>query len=214
MIAIIDYGMGNLKSVEKALIKTGAKVAITQNRKVISNSRGIVLPGVGAFRDCMKNLERLELLELVKTEIAKGKPYLGICLGLQILFSESEEFGFCKGMSIFEGKVQKFNFDDLTNSFPESQRLKIPHMGWNSIYFIRKPPICQNIPDESYFYFVHSYYVFPQNSDIIAAKTNYGFDFVSMVWRDNIFATQFHPEKSQKLGIMMLKGFKEFCDKS
>ncbi|MCX7914149.1 MAG: imidazole glycerol phosphate synthase subunit HisH, partial [Thermodesulfovibrionales bacterium] len=163
MIAVIDYGMGNLKSVEKALLKVGAEVVVTQNRDVIVNSKGIVLPGVGAFRDCISNLERLDLLELIKGEIAKGKPYLGICLGLQILFTESEEFGLCKGMSILEGKVKRFNFDGPVIDSQGTRRLKIPHMGWNIVNFVRKPPICSDIPDQSYFYFVHSYYVVPQD---------------------------------------------------
>lgn len=210
MITIIDYGMGNLRSVEKGFLKIGADVKVTSDPKVISNSKGIVLPGVGAFKDCMSSLQRLELLNLIKTEIAKGKPYLGICLGLQILFSESEEFGFCEGMDIFKGKVQKFEFEK--NDPSSNNKLKIPHMGWNTVKFIKKPPICEDIPDNSYFYFVHSYYVLTQDEEIIAGRTNYGIDFTSMVWKDNVYATQFHPEKSQQIGIRLLEGFRRICE--
>lgn len=214
MIAIVDYGMGNLRSVEKGFLKIGADVMVTSDPKVISNSKGVVLPGVGAFRDCMASLERLDLLELIKTEITKGKPYLGICLGLQILFSESEEFGICKGMGIFRGKVQRFRFDNSAHSPADGSILKIPHMGWNTVRIINNSPIFAEIPDNSYFYFVHSYYVSPEDEDIIAAKTHYGIDFTSMIRKDNVFATQFHPEKSQQLGIKVLNGFRKICENS
>jgi glutamine amidotransferase len=204
MIAIVDYGMGNIRSVEKAFIKIGADVRITSDPKVIADAKGVVLPGVGAFKDCMRNLDNLRLLDSIKKEIGKGKPYLGICLGLQILFSESEEFGFCRGMDVFRGKVVKFTFDGL----------KIPHMGWNTARLLRKPPVFDGIQDNSYFYFVHSYYVVPEDEGIVASRTDYGVDFVSMVWKDNIFATQFHPEKSQELGLKILKGFDEFVRRS
>lgn len=211
MIAIVDYGMGNIRSVEKGFIKVGADVKITSDSKVIADADGIVLPGVGAFKDCMKNLERLNLIDLIVKEIQKGKPYLGICLGLQILFSESEEFGICKGMNIFSGKVLKFKFDKNQQSAISSQQfLKIPHMGWNTAKLLRKPPIFDGISDNTYFYFVHSYYVVPDEEGIIASKTDYGTEFVSMVWKDNIFATQFHPEKSQESGLKILKGFNKF----
>jgi glutamine amidotransferase len=204
MIAIVDYGMGNIRSVEKGFIKIGADVWITSDPKVIADAKGIVLPGVGAFRDCMKNLDNLKLLDFIVKEIQKGKPYLGICLGLQILFTESEEFGICKGLDVFKGKVLKFKFEVT------QQLLKIPHMGWNTLKFVRKPPIFDGIPDNSYFYFVHSYYVAPEGKDIVAGTTDYGIEFTSMVWKDNVFATQFHPEKSQELGLKILKGFNEF----
>ncbi len=202
MIAIVDYGMGNIRSVEKGFIKVGADVRITSDPKVIADAQGVVLPGVGAFKDCMKNLDNLDILGSIVKEIEKGKPYLGICLGLQILFTESEEFGFCKGMGIFEGKVVKFRFDD--------PQLKIPHMGWNNARLLKRPPLFNEIPDKSYFYFVHSYHVVPEEENIVAARTEYGIDFVSMVWKDNVFATQFHPEKSQGLGLKILKGFSDF----
>jgi glutamine amidotransferase len=206
MLAIVDYGMGNIRSVEKGFIKTGADARITSDPKIIADAQGIVLPGVGAFKDCMKNLDNLKLLDTIKKEIQKGKPFLGICLGLQILFTESEEFGICKGLDVFRGKVLKFKF----NAQNTVHGLKIPHMGWNTVKLTKRTPIFNGIQDNSYFYFVHSYYVVPEDKEIIAGKTDYGIDFVSMIWKDNVFATQFHPEKSQQLGIKILKGFKDF----
>lgn len=214
MIAIVDYGMGNIRSVEKGFIKVGADVKIASDPKVIADAKGIVLPGVGAFRDCMKNLDNLKLLDSIAKEIQKGKPYLGICLGLQILFTESEEFGICKGLDVFGGRVVKFDFQNSKFEIRNSDLLKIPHMGWNTVRFVKKPPIFDGIQDNSYFYFVHSYYVAPEDKDIVAGTTDYGIEFTSMVWRDNIFATQFHPEKSQELGLKILKGFKEFVHSS
>lgn len=206
MIAIVDYGMGNIRSVEKGFIKVGADIKVTSDPKIVDDAEGIVLPGVGAFKDCMKNLDNLNLLDSIVRCIKKGKPYLGICLGLQILFSESEEFGICKGLNVFGGKVVKFKF----SAQGTVQGLKIPHMGWNMVKLIRRPPIFNEIADNSYFYFVHSYYVVPDDETIIAGTTDYGIEFTSMVWKDNIFATQFHPEKSQELGLKILKGFSEF----
>lgn len=201
MIAIVDYGMGNIKSVQKGFIKIGSEAVVTSDPEVIANSKGIVLPGVGAFKDCMKNLDDLRLLDLIKKEIHKGKPYLGICLGLQILFTESEEFGICKGLDIFKGRVVRFRFDKNIHG------LKIPHMGWNTVKLLKRPPIFEDISDESYFYFVHSYYVVPEDKEIVSGITEYGVNFVSLIWKDNVFATQFHPEKSQELGLRILKGF-------
>ncbi|WP_353683716.1 imidazole glycerol phosphate synthase subunit HisH [Thermodesulfovibrio sp. 3907-1M] len=201
MIAVIDYGMGNIRSVSKAVEAVGAQVKITQNAEDIKNARALVLPGVGAFRDCMVNLSELGLLQTIKEEILNGKPYLGICLGMQILFSESEEFGLCKGLDIFKGRVVRF---DLPREY------KIPHMGWNVVKFKRKNKIVESIPDNSYFYFVHSYYVVPEDERIIAGVTDYGRDFTSMIIYENIFATQFHPEKSQKTGLKLLRNFVQF----
>jgi glutamine amidotransferase len=204
MIAIVDYGMGNLRSVEKALLKVGADARIVADPKSVDSASGVVLPGVGAFRDCVRNLTDANLTDAIIRSIEKGKPFLGICLGLQVLFSESEEFGVCKGLDVFKGKVVRF---------PEGE-LKVPHMGWNNARIKRRPPIFNGIADDSYFYFVHSFYVVPDDSDIIATTTEYGSEFTSMVWKDNIFATQFHPEKSQELGLKILKGFSEFVKKS
>lgn len=207
MIAIVDYGMGNIRSVEKGFLKVGADVRITADPKVIADAKGIVLPGVGAFKDCMANLDKMSLIDVILGEIKKGKPFLGICLGLQLLFTESEEFGACRGLDLFPGKVTRFNFNSLG---ADKEQLKIPHMGWNTARIGRRPPIFAEIPDNSYFYFVHSFYVVPDDKGIIATTTDYGIDFCSMIWKDNVFATQFHPEKSQETGLKILKGFNSF----
>lgn len=199
VIAIIDYGMGNLRSVEKGFLKVGVDARVVTEPGAVYDARAVVLPGVGAFRDCMKNLAGMSLIEPVVRSIEKGKPYLGICLGLQVLFTESEEFGTYEGLDIIKGKVKKFRTD-----------LKVPHMGWNNVKLLRRPPLFEGIKDESFFYFVHSFYVAPEDPDVIAATTDYGLTFTSMVWKDNIFATQFHPEKSQEAGLMILKNFGDF----
>ena len=204
MIAIVDYGMGNLRSVEKGFLKVGVDAKIVSDPASLRDARGIVLPGVGAFRDCIRNLTDANLTEAIIREVQKGKPFLGICLGLQVLFSESEEFGICKGLDVFRGKVVRFPPGDL----------KVPHMGWNSLKMVRRPPIFDGIPEDGYFYFVHSFYVVPDDEGIIATTTDYGREFTSMVWKDNIFATQFHPEKSQGMGLKILKGFGEFVRKA
>jgi glutamine amidotransferase len=203
MIAIVDYGMGNLRSVEKGFQKVGIDARIVSDPQSIDNAKGVVLPGVGAFMDCIKNLTDMKLTEAIIRAIGKGKPYLGICLGLQVLFTESEEFGTCKGLNVFKGKVVRFSKSEL----------KVPHMGWNTLDIRRRPPIFDGITDRSYFYFVHSFYVVPEDKDIIAGTTDYGVTFTAMVWKDNVFATQFHPEKSQELGLKILKGYGEFVKK-
>jgi len=204
MIVIIDYGMGNLRSVEKGFLKVGGDARIVSDPKAVDNAHAVVLPGVGAFRDCMKNLTEMSLTESIIKAIQKGKPYLGICLGLQILFTESEEFGVYKGLNILSGKIVRF---------PESD-LKVPHMGWNTINILRRPPVLSSIQDSDFFYFVHSYYVAPDDKNVVATTTDYGITFTSMVWKDNIFATQFHPEKSQELGLRILKGFGDFVKRA
>ena len=203
MIAIIDYGMGNLRSVEKGFLKVGADARVVTDRKAVDDAQAIVLPGVGAFRDCMRNLEQMALIEPIVRSIQKGKPYLGICLGLQVLFTESEEFGIYKGFNVIKGKVVRFRID-----------LKVPHMGWNAVKILKRPPIFNGIHDESFFYFVHSFYVVPSDNDIVATTTDYGITFTSMVWKENIFATQFHPEKSQESGLSILKNFGDFVKKA
>lgn len=205
MITIVDYGMGNLKSVEKALQKVGAKAVVTSNPDKIKETEGLILPGVGAFRDCMKNLREYGLIDPIYEFIQSDRPFLGICLGLQLLFTESEEFGSCQGLDIIRGKVVRF---------PRNFPLKVPHMGWNTIKIKRKVPLLQDLKDESYFYFVHSYYVVPEEKEIIATTTSYGVEFVSSVNKNNIFACQFHPEKSQKLGLKVLRRFRELCQKN
>jgi len=203
MIAVVDYGMGNLRSVEKGFQKVGIEVTVTSEPQVIDDAAAIVLPGVGAFRDCIRNLSDLSLTDAVVRSIRKGKPYLGICLGMQVLFSESEEFGRCRGLDIFRGKVVRFGTG-----------MKVPHMGWNTVTIEKRPPVFDGIEDNSYFYFVHSYYVVPEDRDIISGVTDYNGRFTSMVWKDNVFATQFHPEKSQALGLRILKGFGSFVKKA
>ena len=203
MIAIIDYGMGNLRSVEKGFLKVGVEAKVISDPQSVDDADAVVLPGVGAFRDCMRNLDRMKLIGPIMKSIRKGKPYLGICLGLQMLFTESEEFGVYKGLDVLKGKVVRFQVD-----------LKVPHMGWNTVKLLEKPPIFDGIKDESYFYFVHSYYVAPDDEGIIAGTTDYGITFTAMVWKDNIVATQFHPEKSQETGLKILKNFGDFVRKS
>lgn len=189
MIAIADYGMGNLRSVSKAFEHIGQKVSITNSPEKILDSDALVVPGVGAFGDCINNLNKLGLLDVIKKIIASGRPYLGICLGMQILFDSSEEAPRVQGLGIFSGTVKKF---------PDSLGLKIPHMGWNTV-------------NGSYMYFVHSYYVDPADKSIIAGETDYGITFCSMIQKDNIWATQFHPEKSQRLGLQFLQNFAKLC---
>jgi glutamine amidotransferase len=197
-IVIIDYGMGNLRNVQKGFEWVGFEAKVTRSRKEIGNASAIVLPGVGAFKDCMENLERYGLIEPLLQSIGKGKPYLGICLGFQILFSESEEFGFQKGLDLIKGKVVKFVPD------PEH---KVPHMGWNTVEMEREAPMLQGIATGDFFYFVHSYYVIPDETQWISTFTTYEKRFVSSIWRENIFATQFHPEKSQEKGLKILENF-------
>jgi glutamine amidotransferase len=201
MIAIIDYGMGNLRSVQKGFERVGHDAVVTSDAKTILNAHKVVLPGVGAFPDCIRNLQEYGLIDAVHRSIASGKPFLGICLGLQLLFTESEEFGISKGLNIIKGRVVRFRIQDPA--------LKIPHMGWNSISIKQKAPALQGVLDNSHVYFVHSFYVVPEDKSVIATTTNYGIEFVSSIWKDNIFAVQFHPEKSQSIGLSMLKRFGE-----
>ena len=203
MIAIVDYGMGNLRSVEKGFQKVGIDAMVTSSPQVIDDAEAVVLPGVGAFRDCVRNLTDLSLTDAIVRSIRKGKPYLGICLGLQVLFSESEEFGTCKGLDVFRGKVIRFGTG-----------MKVPHMGWNTVTLTNRPPLFNGIEDNAYFYFVHSYYVVPEDKSIIAGTTDYNGSFTSMIWKDNVVATQFHPEKSQGLGLRILEGFGRFIRKA
>lgn len=205
MITVVDYGMGNLRSVEKGLEKVGCRALVTRDPDRILNSQGVVLPGVGAFKDCMRNLEKHHLIDCIYQFVQSGRPYLGICLGLQLLFTESEEFGHCRGLNLIRGRVSQF---------PPIAGLKIPHMGWNTIKVRKNSPLLLQVEDGSYFYFVHSYYVIPDEEDVITTTTHYGIEFVSSVWKDNIFACQFHPEKSQKLGLDILRKFGELSKKS
>ena len=203
MIAVVDYGMGNLRSVQKALEKVGYNALVTSNSEQILNARSIVLPGVGAFKDCISNLEKLNLIEPILKSIKGGKPFLGICLGLQILFTESEEFGKTAGLNCVKGRVTRFSRGDKSAGI----LLKIPHMGWNAISLKKHLPLFSGIEDGSFFYFVHSYYVIPDDENVIATTTDYGIEFTSSIQKDNIFACQFHPEKSQQFGLQLLKNF-------
>jgi len=197
MIAVVDYGMGNLRSVEKGFLKVGVDAVVTNEPEVIDKADGVVLPGVGAFRDCMRELTNLKLIDVIVKAIEKGKPYLGICLGLQVLFSESEEFGRCRGLDVFRGMVVRF---------PEN-KLKVPHMGWNEINIQKTNPLLSGIQDKTHFYFVHSFYVVSEDTSIVSTTTDYGLEFTSMIWKDNVFAVQFHPEKSQTVGLKLLENF-------
>ncbi len=197
--------MGNLRSVWKGFAKVGVEARVVNSAREINDASGVVLPGVGAFRDCIKNLEALELVGPLKKSITGGKPFLGICLGLHALFTESYEFGRYEGLDIFRGKVVRF---------PEVPGLKVPQIGWNTINIKRRAPVLEGIPDASSFYFVHSYYVLPEDPSIVAATTNYGLEYTSMIWKDNVLAAQFHPEKSQAMGLRMLKAFGDFVKSS
>ena len=194
--------MGNLRSVQKGFEAVGAKAIVTSDSKKILSARSVVLPGVGAFKACMDNLEKFDLIDTVKQSVQSGKPFLGICLGLQLLFSQAEEFGSVSGLGILKGKV--VGFKDAPNS---GDPLKIPHMGWNNVEVKTSHPLFDSVPNQSYFYFVHSYYVVPDDRATIATTTNYGIEFVSGVHHENIHAFQFHPEKSQQLGLTVLKNF-------
>ena len=198
MIRIIDYGMGNLRSVQKAFEKLGIAAEIITTADRIASAEKLVLPGVGAFRDAIHELERLELVEPIREYIRRDKPFLGICLGLQLLFDSSFEDGEWKGLGVLPGDVVRF---------PAIQDLKVPHMGWNTLDRTGDCPLLSEIPVDASVYCVHSYYVRPTDESVIAATTDYGIRFTSMVQRGNLFATQFHPEKSQKVGLKLLENF-------
>jgi glutamine amidotransferase len=200
VIALLDYGSGNLRSVHKALLAVGADVRLVQRPDQIGDARGMVLPGVGAFDDCINALQRQELLGAAKAFIASGRPFLGICVGYQALFEASDEFNSCTaGLGLFRGRVVRFS---------EQHSLKIPQIGWNQIEIVQPDcPLYRDIPDGSYFYFVHSFHPQPADPGIVATRTEYGDPFPSSIWRDHVFATQFHPEKSQELGLRLLGNF-------
>ena len=203
MIAIIDYGMGNLRSVQKGFEKVGCEAIITADPQVILEAERIVLPGVGAFRDCMRNLDAGGFVEPILRVVREGRPFLGICLGLQLLFTESEEFGRHRGLDVIPGRVVRFP-DGMTEG---GETLKVPHMGWNQLSFRRRPAAFEGLGEGTNVYFVHSYYVKPDDESVIATTTTYGIEFCSSVWKDNVIATQFHPEKSQEKGLAILRQF-------
>lgn len=211
-IGVVDYGMGNLRSVSKALESEGFPVIVSGSPRELSRCRGIVLPGVGAFRDCMGNLRRQGLLPVLSEILAEGRPFLGICLGLQVLFTESEEFGRHAGLGVFPGKVVRFPRGVSGPPTPWGRTfLKVPHMGWNRVSIVQDHPVLRGIPDGTYFYFVHSYYVSPEDPSVVACRTPYGIEFTAGVGRGNLLAVQFHPEKSQAAGLALLSNFGRLC---
>lgn len=198
-VVVVDYGLGNLRSVYNALNYIGVAAKISALPEDIKEANKVVLPGVGAFGDAMKGLKEKGLDEAIKDAISSGKPYFGMCLGLQLLFERSEESEEA-GLSILEGNVKRFN---------ENKGIKVPQIGWNSVKKIKNIKLLNEIEDESFFYFVHSYYADPLDKSVIAATTDYGVKFTSIVEKDNITAVQFHPERSQDLGLKMLRNFFE-----
>jgi glutamine amidotransferase len=205
VIALLDYGSGNLRSVEKALKKVGSDVHVTKSPAGIDSARGLVLPGVGAFDDCVNAMGRQELLNATREWIQSGRPFLGICVGYQALFDSSEEFNSCAaGLGVFKGKVVRF---------PQRNGLKVPQIGWNQLDVAQPDcPIYRGIPSGSYVYFVHSFFPQPIDQSIVATRTTYGETFASSVWQGNIFATQFHPEKSQDVGLKLLRNFVDLAE--
>lgn len=198
MIHIVDYGMGNLRSVQKAFEKLGFEAVIARHQSEVAAAKRLVLPGVGAFRDAIAELKRQDLTGPVCTHIAAGRPFLGICLGLQMLMDVSYEDGEYEGLKIIRGKVVRFE---------NRPGLKVPHMGWNQLEIAKPSAILEGVPAGASFYFVHSYFVQPDDASVIATRTEYGVPFVSSIARGNLFATQFHPEKSQRVGMKLLENF-------
>lgn len=200
MIALLDYGSGNLRSVHKALLKVGAEVRIARAPEEMRDARAVVLPGVGAFDDCIQAMKKQALLEACRDFIKSGRPFLGICVGYQALFEKSEEFNSCAaGLGMFQGSVVRFS---------NGNGLKVPQIGWNQIEILQSEcPLYRGVANGSYVYFVHSFFPKPTDSSIIATQTSYGETFASSVWKDNVFATQFHPEKSQNVGLQLIGNF-------
>ena len=199
MIAIIDYGVGNLRSVEKAFHFIGSEAVVTSDRETILKADGVVLPGVGAFADAMESLRKAGMVEVVQEVVASGKAFLGICLGMQLLFDYSEEGGErVEGLGIFKGSIRQLPLD---------MDLKVPHMGWNSIKAKEDCPVFKGMPEKPYVYFVHSYYLTAEDRSLVAATTSYGIDFDVAVGQGKVFATQFHPEKSGDVGLQVLRNF-------
>jgi glutamine amidotransferase len=199
-ICILDYGMANLRSVQKAFEHVGATAHIISKPEQIDRAEKFVLPGVGAFQDAVGTLRANNLVEPILRHIEKGKPFLGICLGLQMLFDVGYEDGEHKGLGVLGGKVIRFDVD-------QTMHLKVPHMGWNQLSIRNRTPIFKDLSDNSSVYFVHGYHAVPKDESVIATTTDYGRPFVSSIWRDNVMATQFHPEKSQKVGLQILSNF-------
>jgi glutamine amidotransferase len=209
MICIIDYGMGNLRSVQKALERVGAQAIVSKSPTDIERAGSVVLPGVGAFGDAMRNLRATGLIQPLFAAIEGGKPVLGICLGMQLLFEESEELGVHGGLGVLPGRVRSFPFADVAKNGADLRRslLKVPHIGWNQIHIRRSHPLLDDVADGSFAYFVHSYYVEPTERSLALADTDYGVYFTSIVARGNVMGIQFHPEKSQRVGLQILTNF-------
>jgi glutamine amidotransferase len=201
MIALIDYGMGNLRSVEKGLAKVGHRAQITADPAVVRRAAGVVLPGVGAFGDAMRNLEAAGLIPAIREVVEAGTPFLGICLGLQLLFEESEESPGVRGLGLLKGRVERFR-----------HTLKVPHIGWNQLHIRQPAPVLSGVPEGAFAYFVHSYHVVPEEDSFIATTTDYGYAFVSGIWSHHLSAFQFHPEKSQAVGLRILANFGNLVD--
>ena len=202
-ITIIDYGMGNLRSVQKGFERVGCDALVTADPRAVAKAEHLVLPGVGAFRDCMRNLEAGGFVDPIKAHIAAGRPFLGICVGMQLLLTDSVEFGLSAGLDVVPGHVLRFADDMVVGG----EKLKVPHMGWNRISLKKASPLFTGIADGSFVYFVHSYYEQPDDPNVVAATSDYGIEFCASLWKDNVVATQFHPEKSQALGLQMLENF-------
>lgn len=202
MIGIIDYGMGNLRSVSQALDHVQTRWCFVRTPEEMKSCDKLLLPGVGAFEDAIAALHRQELTEPLLAALGEGRPFLGVCLGMQLLFEESLEHGRHKGLAVLPGRVVRFQFDPVKQA-----DLKIPHMGWNQAVWNRDCPLLAGIPSGAWFYFVHSFYCVPADEDVVLARTDYGGEFVSMVWKDNVYACQFHPEKSQDMGLKMYRNF-------
>lgn len=202
MVGIIDYGMGNIHSVQKAIESLGAKTTVTNKPEELSKCDKIVLPGVGAFADAISEMHRQGLISAVIGAIKHKRIFLGICLGMQLLFESSQESDGVKGLGVLKGEVKKF--------IP-GRGLKVPHMGWNQLKITGTCPLLKGLPENPYVYFCHSYYPQPQDKAVVAANTDYGINFASVVWQDNLFGMQFHPEKSQAVGLKILKNFVELC---
>ena len=200
MIAVVDYGMGNLRSVEKALARVGYAPRITRDVEVIRAASGVVLPGVGAFGACMANLRRFDLVPVLQEVVDRGTPFLGICLGMQVLFEESDEFGPVAGLGVLRGRVRRFEGADVAD-------LRVPHMGWNALDRRLPVPQLEGVGEGAYVYFVHSYYVVPEDDAVVATETDYGVRFASSVCSRNVFGCQWHPEKSQEVGLRVLANF-------
>jgi len=197
-VAIVDYGMGNLRSAQKGFEKVGINAVVTSDPDIVRSAGAVVLPGVGAFQDCMDNLNGAGLVSPVLESVERGKPFLGICLGMQLLMTISEEFGIHRGLDVVPGRVTRFD---------QESGLKVPHMGWNRVHFASDSRLFEGIPDGSFFYFVHSYYAIPQDRSVVSGWTDYGVRFCSVISRENLFATQFHPEKSHDHGLQVLRNF-------